>query len=85
MWNRHPGKVVGGTEEEINNKKVNITRGIQKVLVDTSYYSAESMNDEDKVVFGDMLQKIGYHNNKSIKGRISGRDKHIKNNLSKDV
>ena len=32
-----------------------------------------------------MLQTIGYHTHKPTKGRISSRDKYIKNNLTKDV
>ena len=43
------------------------------------------MNDKDKVVFRDMLQKTNYYNRKPIKGRKSGRDKYIKNNLDNDV
>ena len=39
----------------------------------------------DKVVFRDMLQKTNYCNRIPTKGRMSCRDKCIKNNLDKDV
>ena len=59
-----------------------MTPAIQKVLVDSSYNSAKSMNDMDQVVSRDMLQKI--YDRKPTKGRISGRDKYFKNNLDYD-
>ena len=43
------------------------------------------MNDMDKVVFRDMLQKTDYYNRIPTKVRISGRDKYIKNNLDSVV
>ena len=43
------------------------------------------MNDQDKVVFRDMLQKIEYFNHKPTKGRLSGRDKYIEKNFDNDV
>ena len=57
VWNVYPIKILGGTEVEINDNKYNITPGIQKVLVDSTYKTAKSINDKDKVVFRDMLQK----------------------------
>ena len=69
----------------IINLTFNITPGIQKVLVDSSYISIKSMNDTEKVVFRDMLQKTDYYNRIPTKGRMSGRDKYIKNNLDNDV
>ena len=51
IWNGYRIKILGGTEVEINDNKYNITPGLQKVLVDTSYKTAKSMNDMDKVVF----------------------------------
>ena len=64
MWNGYPVEIFGGTEVEINDNKFNITAGIQKVLVDSSFNTLKSMNDMDKVVFWDMLQKIDYYNRK---------------------
>ena len=43
------------------------------------------MKDMDKVVFKFMLQKTDYYNHKPTKGRISSRDRYIKNNLDNDV
>ena len=57
MWNGYRNKNLGGTEVEINDKKFVIAPGIQKVLVITSYYTAKTMNDKNKVVFRDMLQR----------------------------
>ena len=56
-----------GTTIEINNKEYDITPGIQKVLVDQTYNTAKSMNDTEKVVFRDMLQKTGYYKTYSDK------------------
>ena len=81
MWNGYPIKILGGTEVEINDKKDKITPGFQKILVNTSYKTAKSMNDLDKVVFGDMLQKKYYYNHKPTNGRTTGRDRCIKKNI----
>ena len=43
------------------------------------------MNDIDKVVLRDMLTKTNYYERIPIRGRISGRDRYIKNNLDDDV
>ena len=56
MWNGYPIEILGGTEVEIKDKKYNITPGIQKVLVNTSYNTAKSINDEHKLIFRDMFQ-----------------------------
>ena len=55
--NIHPNKLIRGTEVEINDRKNNITPGIQKVFTDTSYNTAKTMSDTEKVVFRDILQK----------------------------
>ena len=57
MWNGYPVKILGGTEVQINDNKYNITPGIQKVLVDSSNNTAKSMNDLEKVVFRDTIQR----------------------------
>ena len=85
MWSGYPNKTLGGTEVEINEKNYNLSPGIQKVLVKTSNNTAKSINDMDKVVFGDLLQKFKYFNLKPTKRRISGRDRYMKNNLDRDV
>ena len=60
MWNGYPVKILDGTEVRINEIKYNITPSMQKVLIDSSYKTAKSMNDKDKVVFKDMLQKTDF-------------------------
>ena len=60
MIKNHPIKMLRGTKVEINENKYNITPGFRKVLVDQSYDTAKSMNDEDKIIFRDILQKTGY-------------------------
>ena len=78
-------EILGGTEVENTDNKFNINPGIQKVLVDSSYYTIKSMKDMDNVVFRDMLQKTDYYNRIPAKRRISGFDKYVKNNLDNDV
>ena len=85
MLNNYPIKTPGGTEVEISGNKYNITSGLQKVFTDTSYDVATSMNDTEKVVFRDILQKTSYYNRKRTKGRLSGRDRYIKKDLGNDV
>ena len=43
------------------------------------------MNDADKVVFRDILLKTGYYKRLPTKGRQTGRDKYIRNELDDDV
>ena len=43
------------------------------------------MNDLDKVVFREKLQKTNYYDRVPTKGRMSGRDKDIKKDLDNDV
>ena len=59
-----------GTEIEINDKVYNITPGIQKVFTETSYNTAKSMNDLEKLVFRDILQKTDYYRRIPTKGRM---------------
>ena len=58
MINDYPIKVVGGTKVEINDNEYNITSGLQKVFTNKSYDTANSMNDMEKVIFRDILQKL---------------------------
>ena len=58
MLNNYPFKLVRGTEVVINDKEYNITPGFQKVFTDTSYNTAKSMNDMEKLVFRDILKKL---------------------------
>ena len=47
MLNIYPNKRLRGTEVEIKSKNYNITPGIQKALVDSTYKTAKSMNDTE--------------------------------------
>ena len=85
MFKNYPLKTLRGTEIEIYESQYNLTPGLQKVFTDTTYDAAKSMNDTEKVDFGNILQKTGYYNRKPIKGRLSGRDKYIKKDLDNDV
>ena len=58
MLNNYPNKILPAIEVKINDKEYNITPGIRKVLTDTSYNTAKSMNDMEKLVFRDILQKL---------------------------
>ena len=85
IWNGYRIEILGGTEREINDNNYIITPGIQKVLVDSKYKTATSVNDKDKVVFRDKLRKTYYYDRIPRKGRMSGCDRHIKNDLDNDV
>ena len=75
MINNYPNKMVGGNEVEIIDNECNMTSGLQKVFTDKSYDTAVSMNDTEKVIFRDSLQKTTYDNRKRQKGSMSGRDR----------
>ena len=75
----------GVTEVEISGNKYDIFPGLQNVFTDTKYETAKSMSDMEKVVFRDILSKTNYYNRKPTKGRMSGRDRFIKNDLDNDV
>ena len=47
-----------------------MTPGIKKVLVYTTYNTAKSLNDMDKVVFRHMLQKTDFYKRKPTKRRL---------------
>ena len=85
MEKNYPIKMLRGTEVEIKDKENNITPGIQKVFTDTPYNTAKSMNDMEKLVFRDILQKTDYYKRLPIKSRMPGRDRYIKNDVHKDV
>ena len=73
--NNHLIKTLGGTNIEINENEYNKTPGLQKVFTDTTYETAKSMSDKEKVVFRDILQKTNYNTYKPGKGKMSGRDR----------
>ena len=57
LLNNCPNKMLRGTKVKINETKYNITPGLQKVFTNHSYETAKSMNDIEKLVSGDFLQK----------------------------
>ena len=85
MWNGYPIKILDKFEVKIKIKKYNITPGIQKVFTKQSYNTIKSKNDMDKVVFREILQQTDYYNRITTKGRLSGQDRFIKNDLDKEV
>ena len=78
MLNNYPIEISTGTKVKINDKEYNITPGIQKALVDSTYDAAKSMNDTEKLIFRDILRKTDYYKRKPAEGRMSGRDRFIK-------
>ena len=83
--NNIPIKSPGGTRIEVNENEYDLTKGIRNVLNNRTYKTAKSMSDMEKVVFRDFLSKIGYYNRKPTKGKPSGLDNYIKNELDDDV
>ena len=81
MLKNYPIKTPGGTNGKIGGNKYDITPGLQKVFTDIKYETAKSMSDTDKVLFKDILSKTNYYNRKLTKGKMSGRDRYIKNDL----
>ena len=65
---------MAGTEVEINNKKFNITQGIQKVLTDTSNKPMKKLNEQDKEISINILASLDFENYNAIRGESkSGR------------
>ena len=85
ILNIYPIKTPGGTNVKTSGTKYDITPGLQKVFTDTKYETAKSMSDTKKVVFKDILSKTIYYNRKLTEGKMSGRYRHIKNDLDNDV
>ena len=85
LINNIPIKSPGGTRIEVNENEYDLTKGIRNVLTIKTYKSAKSMNDTEKVVFRDFLSKTGYYSRKPTRGKPSGLDNYIKNELDDDV
>ena len=84
MRNGYPVKILGGTEVEINDKKFNITPGIQKVLTDTSNIPLKKLNDKDDELFINISESLDFENYKAIRGESkSGRYKQSQTNFEK--
>ena len=75
MMINYPIKMLRGTEVKINDKEYNKSPGIQKVFTDTSYDTAKSMSDMEKLVFRYILQKTEYYERLPTKSRMSGRNR----------
>ena len=85
LMNDIPIKSPGGTKIKVNENEYDLTKGIQNVLTNKTYKTAKSMSDTEKVVFRDFLSKTGYYSRKPSKGKPSGLDNYIKNELDDDV
>ena len=85
MLNNYPNKLPCRTNLKIGGNKYDITPGLQKIFTDTKFETAIAMRDTEKIVFKDILLKTIYYNRKLTKGKISGRDRYIKNDLDNDV
>ena len=84
MWNGYPIQISSGTEVEVNDKKFNITPGIQKVLTDTSNIPRKKLNDKDREIFNKILESLGFENHKAKRGEPkSGRYEQSKTNFKK--
>ena len=49
MLINYPNKMLSGTMVKTHDKKYNITPGVQKVFVNSTYDTAKSMNDTEKI------------------------------------
>ena len=85
MLNIIPIKSPGGTKIQVDENEYDLTKVIRNVLFKKTYKSIKSLNDNEKVVLRDFLSKTGYYNRKPTKGKPSGLDNCIKNDLDDDV
>ena len=84
FWNGFPVEKIGGNKIKINENVFNITRGIQKVLTDSSNIPIEKLNDQDREIFNNILESLDFKNYKAARGESkSGRYKQSKTNFKK--
>ena len=84
FWNGIPVEKVGGNKIKINENVFDITQGIQKVLTDTSNIPIKKLNDQDRVIFINILDSLDFKNYKPVRGESkSGRYKLSKSNFKK--
>ena len=84
IWNGHPVKRFGETEVEINDKKINITRGIQNVFTQTSNIPLKKLNIQKREIYNNILETLDFENYKLKSGESkSGRYKQFKSNFNK--
>ena len=80
----HPVKMLGGTEVEINNKKYNITRGIQNVFTQSSNIPLKKLNNREREIYNNIWETIDFEIYKPIRGESkSGRYEQSKSNFNK--
>ena len=85
MWSGKHIETLGGTKIQISEKNYVIIPGCQKALVDSSYDTMKSMPDMDTVVFRDILHTSDYYKRLTKKGRLSGREKFLRDDLYNEV
>ena len=84
FWNGFPVEKIGGNKIKINENVFDITRGIQKVLTDTSNIPIKKLNDQDREIFNYILESLDFKNYKPVRGESkSGRYKQSKTNFKK--
>ena len=84
FWNGIPVEKVGCNKIKINENVFDIARGIQKVLTDTSNIPIKKLNDQDRVIFNNILESLDFKNYKPVRGESkSGRYKQSKSNFNK--
>ena len=84
FWNGFPVEKIGGNKIKINENVFDITRGIQKVLIDTSNIPIKKLNDQDRETYNNILESLDFKNYKPVRGESkSGRYKQSKSNFNK--
>ena len=84
IWSGYPVKMLGGTEVEINDKKINITQGIQNVFTQTSNIPLKKLNNQEREIYINILETLDFENYKPKSGESkSGRYKQSKSNFNK--
>ena len=77
--NGYPIKLLGGTEVEINNKKYNISRGIQNVFTQSSNKPLKKSKNQEREIYNNILETLDFKNYKPKSGESkSGRYKQSK-------
>ena len=84
FWNGFPVEKIGGNKIKIIENVFDITRGIQKVLTDTSNIPIKKLNDQDREIFNSILENLDFKNYQPLRGESkSGRYKQSKTNFKK--
>ena len=73
-WNGFPVEKKGGNTIKFNEKKCDITQGIQKVITDTSNMSMKKIKDKDREIVNNILENLDFQKDKGVCGESkSGR------------